>query len=334
MSVRIGFHGFGRIGRNVFRVLDARKGFEVGCVADVAPPENLVYLLNYDSVYGRFRETVEHGGGHMFVGGRAIPLVHGREPGEVRWRDYDVDIVVEGSRRYRTIEVLDQHLEAGARRVVLTVPPQGDLDCVYSVGLNDDQIDRSTKIVSNASCTSNALGLVLSVLDDAFGVERASMTTVHAYTNDLRLADVPHEYLRRSRAAAENIIPSETYSTKVVEHLLPRLQGRINGMALNVPVPDGSVIDLVTVLRRRVSAEEVNGAVKSATNSYLKGVLQYTRQPIVSSDVIGNGHSGIFDAQTTKVLGDNMVKTVTWYDNGWGYANRVVDLIERLAATL
>ena len=334
MSVRIGFHGFGRLGRNVFRVLYGRKGFDIRCVADVAPPENLVYLLNYDSLHGRFPEEVTTARNYMFVGGRAIPFVSGRAPGDVRWRDFDVDIVVEGSRRYRTTDTLEKHLEAGARRVILTVPPQGPLDCVYSVGINDQKIDRSVKIVSNASCTSNALGLVLKTLDEAFGVLRGSMTTVHAYTNDLRLADVPHEQLRRSRAAAENIIPSHTYSTSVVEHLLPQLKGRLSGMALNVPVPDGSVIDLVTVLRRRASVEEVNGAMRSAARSHLKGVLDYCEQPIVSSDVIGNTHSAVFDSLTTRVMGESMVKTVTWYDNGWGYANRVVDLIERMAATL
>ncbi len=332
--VRIGFHGFGRLGRNVFRVLYGRKGFDVRVIADVAPADNLVYLLNFDSIHGRFPEEVTHTNDHVFVGGRAIPLAHSREPGDVRWRDYDVDVVVEASGRYRTTEKLDRHLEAGARRVILTVPPRGDLDPVYCVGINDDQIDRTNKIISNASCTSNALAVVLRTLDEAFGVLRASMTTVHAYTNDLRLADVPHEQIRRSRAAAENIIPSETYSVKVVEHLLPKLQGRINGMALNVPIPDGSVIDMTTVLRKEVTPEEVNGAVESAARSHLDGILEYCTQPVVSSDVIGNPHSGVFDSLMTRVQGGTMVKTLTWYDNGWGYANRVVDLIQRMANTL
>ena len=334
MTVRIGFHGLGRIGRNIFRVLYGRPGFDVRVVADIAPPENLVYLLNYDSIHGRFPEEVTTGSGHMFVGGQAIPVVYSKEPGSVRWRDFDVDVVVEASGAYREGGQLEKHLEAGARRVVLTVPPQGQLDPVFCVGVNDDQISREHKVISNASCTSNALAVVLKTLDEAFGIERASMTTVHAYTNDLRLADVPHRQLRRSRAAAENIIPSTTYSTKVVEHLLPKLEGRINGMALNVPVPDGSVIDMVTKLRRRVSREEINGAMRSAARSHLRGVLEYCEQPVVSSDVIGNPHSAVFDSLMTKVLGDDLVKTVTWYDNGWGYANRVVDLIERLAATL
>ncbi len=334
MSVRIGFHGFGRLGRNVFRVLHKRREFDIRCIADVAPPENLVYLLNFDSIHGRFPEEARVGPEHLFVGGKAIPLVHSREPGDVRWRDYDVDVVVEASGKYRSLETLDRHLEAGARRVILTVPPRGEQLPVFCVGINDDQIDRTHKVISNASCTSNALALVMKVLDEAFGVEHASMATVHAYTNDLRLADVPHAEIRRSRAAAENIIPSTTYSVRVVEQLLPQLRGKLSGMALNVPVPDGSVIDLTTVLRRDVAASEINGAFRSAAGSILKGSMQYTEQPVVSTDVVGNPHTAVFDSLMTKVLGGNMVKTVTWYDNGWGYANRVVDLIERMAATL
>jgi glyceraldehyde 3-phosphate dehydrogenase len=335
MSVRIGFHGFGRIGRNVFRVLYNRKEFDVRCVADVAPVESLVYLLNFDSIHGRFPEEVKHGHGHMFVNGRSIPVLFSREPGEVRWRDYDVDIVVEASGRYRSSQHLEKHLEAGARRVLLTNPPADDMfSTVYCVGVNDHKIDRNAKIVSNASCTSNALALVVKILDDAFGLEHASMTTVHAYTNELRLADVPHRQLRRSRAAAENIIPSTTNAVRVVDTLMPHLRNRISGMALNVPIPDGSLIDLTALLRRRVSPGEVNGAVASAVRGYLKGILDYSEQPLVSSDVVGNAHTGVFDALSTKALGGNLVKTVTWYDNGWGYANRVVDLIERLAKTL
>ena len=334
MAVRIGFHGFGRIARSVFRVLYGRKDFDVRVISDVVPPENLLYLLNFDTIHGRFPEEVTHNDGHMFVGGRSIPMVHSKVPGDVRWRDYDVDVVVEASGKYRTVESLQPHLDAGARRVILTVPPRGALDSVYCMGVNDHKIDRTTKIVSNASCTSNALALILKVLDEAFGVVRGSMTTVHAYTNDLRLADVPHHEIRRSRAAAENIIPSATYSVDVVEHLIPRLAGRIKGMALNVPVPDGSVIDLTCSLRRSVSAAEVNGAMHSAANSHLRGLLQYGKHPVVSSDVIGNPHSAVFDSLMTKVLAGDMLKTVTWYDNGWGYANRVVDLMTRQAATL
>ncbi len=335
--VRIGFHGFGRLGRNVFRVLYGRKALgriDVRCIADVAEMENLVYLLNFDSTYGRFGEEVTYSDDHMFVGGRAIPVVQAREPGAVRWRDYDVDIVLEASGKYRQPADLERHLEAGARRVILTHPPEGPTDSVYCVGVNDDSIDRTTKIVSNASVTSNTLGPVLKVLDDAFGIERGSLTAIHAYTSELHLADVPHREIRRSRAAAENIIPSATYAVRIAEHLLPHLEGKLGGMMLNVPVPDGSVLDLTTIMKRPVSADEVNGAFYSAANSRMKGVLEFCSQPVVSRDVIGNSHSGVFDSQMTRVLSGNMVKTLTWYDNGWGYASRVVDLIERLAATL
>jgi glyceraldehyde 3-phosphate dehydrogenase len=336
MAVRIGIHGFGRIGRNVFRLLYARrKEFDVRCVADVAAPESLVYLLNFDSIHGRFPEEVRYDHGHMYVNGRSVPLVYSREPGEVRWREYDVDIVVECAGKYRTRAVLERHIEAGARRVVLTNPPGEDmLGSVFCVGVNDEKVDRTHKVISCSSPTSNALSIMVKVLDEAFGLERASMTTIHAYTNELRLADFPHKQLRRSRAAAENIIPSNTFAVRVAENLMPHLKGRINGMALNVPVPDGSCIDMTAVLRRRCSPGEVNGAVRSAAKGYLKGILDYTEQPVVSSDVIGNPHTAVFDGLATKVLGGNLVKTITWYDNGWGYANRVVDLIERLARTL
>ena len=334
MSVRIGFHGLGRLGRNVFRVLYGRKDFDIRCIVEVADTESLVYLLNFDSIHGRFPEMITCSDSHLFVDGKAIPVVKGREPGEVRWRDYDVDVVVEASRRYRTPDLLERHLEAGARRVILTVPPAGQVVPVFSMGINDHEIDNTHKLISNASCTSNALAMVIQALDDAFGINHASMTTVHAYTNDLRLADVPHEEIRRSRAAAENIIPSRTYSVRVVEGLLPHLAGRISGMALNVPVPDGSVIDLTAAVKRPVTVEEINGAILSATRSRFQGLLDYSRQPVVSSDVVGMPCSGVFDSLMTRVLGGTLVKTITWYDNGWGYANRVVDLIERVAATL
>jgi len=336
LAVRVGFNGFGRIGRNIFRVIYGRDDIEVRAIADTAAPENLAYLLNFDSIHGKFKEEVTTSGGFLFAKGRRIPCITGKQtaPGDVKWRDQDVDIVVEASGRFRTKKELERHLDAGARRVILTVPPRDQLDLIVVFGLNEGTFDKSTKIVSNASCTANALGLLVKTLDEAFGIEKAVMTTVHAYTNDARLADVPHEEIRRSRAAAENIIPSSTYSPVLISELLPRLKGKLSGMAVNVPVPDGSVIDLTTILGKTVSVPEVNEVFRSTARSRLKGILEYCEQPIVSSDVIGNPHSAIFDSLTTKVLGGNMVKTVAWYDNGWGYANRVVDLIGRLAATL
>jgi glyceraldehyde 3-phosphate dehydrogenase len=337
MTVRIGFNGFGRLGRNVFRVLYGREDVEVRAIAEVATPESVAYLLNFDSIYGRFVEQVSVANGCLFAKGRAIRLVSGPKrvaPGDVRWRDHDVDIVIEASGRYRTRADLERHLEAGARRVILTVPPRDPIDRVVVFGLNEDTIDKTTKIVSNASCTANALGILCRVLDDAFGIEKAAMTTVHAYTNDARLADVPHEEIRRSRAAAENIVPASTHSVTLVQELIPSLRGRITGQAMNVPVPDGSLIDLTAVLTRPSSPPEINEVFRSAARSRQKGILEYCDQPIVSRDVIGNTHSAIFDSLITKVLGDRMVKAIAWYDNGWGYANRVVDLVGRLAATL
>jgi glyceraldehyde 3-phosphate dehydrogenase len=337
MKVRVGFNGFGRLGRNIFRVIYGRDDIEVRAIADVATPESVAYLLNFDSIHGRFTEQVTVASGHLFAGGKGIAIIGGQKvvaPGDVKWRDHDIDIVIEASGRYRTRKELERHIEAGARRVILTVPPRDAIDKVVVFGLNDHTIDKSTKIVSNASCTSNALGIMCKILDEAFGIERAAMTTVHAYTNDARLADVPHEEIRRSRAAAENIIPASTHSVALVQELLPNLRGKIVGQAVNVPVPDGSVIDLTAILGKRVSAAEVNEVFKSAARSTMKNVLEYCEQPIVSSDVIGNQHSAIYDSLITKVLENDMVKTVAWYDNGWGYANRVVDLIGRLAATL
>jgi glyceraldehyde 3-phosphate dehydrogenase len=336
LAVRVGFNGFGRLGRNIFRVIYGRDDIEVRAIADLAEPESVAYLLNFDSIHGKFQEEVTTAGGFLFAKGRRIPVISGKEtkPGDVRWRDHDVDIVIEASGRFRTRKELEKHLEAGARRVILTVPPRDALDRIVVFGLNDGTLDKSCKIVSNASCTSNCLGIMVKILDEAFGIEKASMTTVHAYTNDARLADVPHEEIRRSRAAAENIIPSHTHAPTLIQELMPKLQGKISGLAMNVPVPDGSVIDLTTVLSRPVSVPEVNEVFRSAARSRLEGILEYTEQPIVSSDVIGNPHSAIFDSLLTKVLGGKLVKTVAWYDNGWGYANRVVDLIGRLAATL
>jgi len=281
LTVRVGFNGFGRLGRNIFRVIYGREDIEVRAIADVAAPENLAYLVNYDSIHGRFSEDVTTKEGFLFAKGRRIPIMSGKAtaPGDVRWRDHDVDIVLEASGRFRTKKELEKHIDAGARRVILTVPPRDALDMTVVFGLNEGKIDKTTKIVSNASCTTNALGLLVKTLDEAFGIEKAAMTTVHAYTNDARLADVPHEEIRRSRAAAENIIPSHTHAPTLIQELLPRLRGKIAGMAANVPVPDGSVIDLTTILSRAVSVPEVNEVFRSAARSRLSKILEYSEAP-------------------------------------------------------
>jgi glyceraldehyde 3-phosphate dehydrogenase len=331
MSIRIGIMGFGRIGRNVFRILYPQDDIEIVTIVDVADPKALEYLLKFDTVHGRFREPVWVKDGAMYAKGRQIRMLQRKAPGDVDWGAMGVDIVIEATGQYRRRELLQRHLDMGAKRVILTVPPRDDIDAIVVMGVNDHLLDESKRIVSNASCTANALTPILKILHDAFGIDRAFMTSVHAYTNDLRLADVPHSDKRRSRSAVENIIPTVTWSPLAVERILPELKGKLDGMALNVPVPDGSNVDLVTLMNREITAAEVNEVVKSAAATRFKSIIEYTDEPIVSSDVIGNPHSGVFDGLSTAVLGGNMVKTVTWYDNGWGYASRVVELIHRLA---
>jgi glyceraldehyde 3-phosphate dehydrogenase len=332
MAIRIGLMGFGRIGRNVFRILYERDDIEVVAIVDVADPKALEYLLKFDTVHGRFQEPVWIAGENMYCKGRQIRILQAKAPGDVNWAELGADIVVEATGQYRTRAVLQKHIDMGAKRVILTVPPRDELDALVVMGVNEHVLGPDTRIVSNASCTANALAPICKIINDAFGIDRAFMTTVHAYTNDQRLADVPHNELRRSRAAAENIIPTTTWSPKAVEQVLPELQGKLDGMALNVPVPDGSTVDLVTLMKKPLTAEEVNEVVKSAAATTYRNIVEYTDQPVVSSDVIGNPHSAVFDGLSTSVLGGNLLKTVTWYDNGWGYATRVVELIGKLAA--
>jgi glyceraldehyde 3-phosphate dehydrogenase len=325
--------GFGRIGRNAFRIIQqSHPGIEVVAIVDIADPQALEYLLRFDTVHGRFAEPFSVKRDAMYYRGRQIRMITERAPGDVEWKELGVEIVIEATGQYRYREQLERHLNAGARKVILTVPPRDEIDAVIVSGVNDHVLTGRHKIISTGSCTANCLAPIARVLNDAFGIEKGFMTTVHAYTNDQRLADVPHEDLRRSRAAAENIIPAATWSPMAVERILPELAGRLDGIAVNVPVPDGSTIDLVTLMRRAVTAEEVNEVVKSAAGTTYKRIIEYATDPIVSSDVIGNSHSAIFDSLSTTVLGGDMLKTISWYDNGWGYATRVVELVEKLAS--
>jgi len=255
-----------------------------------------------------------------------------REPSELPWKDQGVEFVIEATGRYRDRASLEKHLAAGARAVILTVPAKDEIDATIVVGVNDDQLKREHRIVSNASCTTNCLAPIAKVLHEAFGIEKGFMTTVHAYTNDQRLADVPHSDFRRSRAAAENIIPTTTGAARAVGKVLPALKGKLDGMAMRVPVPDGSIVDLVSIMSRPVTAETVNDVVKKAAMGPMKSIIEYTDEPIVSSDVIGNSHSAIFDAMMTRVVGERYLKTLTWYDNEWGYSCRVVDLLRKMVA--
>jgi len=331
---RVAINGFGRIGRSVFRVIAQRpdSGIEIVAINDLADEEMTAYLLKYDTVMGVFPGPVTVEGDELVAGGHRAKLLTVRDPAELPWSELGVDVVVESTGVFRTRDTVAKHLEAGARRVILTVPAKDELDATVVLGVNDHDLEADDQIVSNASCTTNCLAPIAKILNDAFGITRGVMTTVHAYTNDQRLADVPHKDFRRSRAANENIIPTTTGAAKAVGKVLPDLNGKLDGMAMRVPVPDGSTVDLVVELERDVTVEEVNAAVRAAAAGELAGIVEYTEDALVSTDIIGNPHSSIFDARSTQVLGGNTVKVLAWYDNEWGYSNRVVDLIERLAA--
>ena len=329
---RIAINGFGRIGRAVFRIIAGRpdSNIEVVAINDLSDDDILAYLLEYDSVMGPFDQEVTVADGVMKVGDHEIKMLMERNPEDLPWEELGVDIVVEATGVFRDRASLEKHIAAGAKRVVLTVPSKDKIDETVVLGVNDKDLDAGDIIVSNASCTTNCLAPLAKVLDDKFGIKKGVMTTVHAYTNDQRLADVPHKDLRRSRAATENIIPTTTGAAKAVGEVLPQLAGKLDGMAMRVPVPDGSTVDLVVELDQNVTVEQVNEAVREAAQGAQAGIIEYNTDPIVSTDIIGNPHSSIFDAAATQVLDGNLVKVMSWYDNEWGYSNRVVDLIERL----
>jgi glyceraldehyde 3-phosphate dehydrogenase len=332
MTIRVGINGFGRIGRSVFRILADRSDVEVAVINDLFDNDHLAYLLKYDTVMGVFKKDVATDAESMTVGRRRIAMTAEKDPAKIPWGAHGVDVVVESTGKLLTRAPLEKHLAAGAKKVVLTVPAKDEIDAMIVMGVNDATLESRHRIVSNASCTTNCLAPIAKILDEAFGIEEGFMTTVHAYTNDQRLADVAHKDLRRSRAAAENIIPTTTGAARAVGKVLPNLKGRLDGMAMRVPVPDGSVVDLTCRVRRPVSAEEVNAAVRAAAEGPLSRIVEYSEVPLVSSDIIGNPHSSIFDALSTQAASDGYLKAVAWYDNEWGYSNRVVDLVERLAA--
>ncbi len=331
MSVRVAINGFGRIGRSVFRILSDRKDVEVVAINDLFSNDALAYLLKYDTVMGTFEKEVRTEGDTLHVDGRKVLMLASPKVSALPWKKLSVDTVVEATGRFRSRADLEPHLQAGAGRVLLTVPAKDAIDATVVMGVNDDTLRPEHRIISNASCTTNCLAPVAKVLDESFGIERGFMTTVHAYTNDQRLADVPHKDLRRSRAAAENIIPTTTGAAKAVGRVLPQLEGRLDGTAMRVPVANGSTVDLTVMLRKQADAAAINEAMSRAAANSLQGILEYCDRPIVSSDIIGNPHSAIFDAPATITLPDGFVKVISWYDNEWGYSCRVADLIERLA---
>ncbi len=331
MSIKLGINGFGRIGRLCFRSILEREtqNLDVVGVNDLTDAETLATLLKYDTVHGQFPGEVRLDGDALMVDGDRFPVFSEKDPTKLPWGDLGTDVVIESTGIFRTRDKAAQHLEAGADQVVISAPAKSEVDAMVVLGVNDDVLTGDEEVVSNASCTTNCLAPLVKVLDDAFGVERGLMTTVHAYTNSQNIVDGPHGDLRRARSAAESIIPTTTGGAVAVGKVLPHLDGQLDGMAMRVPTPDGSVTDLTATLEEDVSIDHVNEAFREAANGTLDGILQYSDDPIVSRDIIHNPHSCVYDAPWSKTIGP-MVKVVGWYDNEWGYANRTVDLVEKL----
>ncbi len=331
MAIKLGINGFGRIGRLVFRAILERgsKDFDIVAVNDITDARTLAHLFKYDSVHGVYPGEVSIEGDELVVDGDRFRVLSERDPKNLPWGELGVDVVIESTGFFRTREAAAQHLAGGAKKVVISAPARGEVDATVVLGVNDHILTGAEEVISNASCTTNCLAPMVKVLDDAFGLERGFMTTVHAYTSDQRLQDAPHKDLRRARAAAVSIIPTTTGAAIAVGKVLPHLNGKLDGFALRVPVPDGSITDLTAILTREVTAEEVNAAFRAASGEGLQGILQYTEDPIVSTDILHNPHSCIFDGLSTMAAG-TMVKVVGWYDNEWGYSNRTVDVVEKL----
>lgn len=326
--IRIGLIGFGRIGRNIFRIAYKDPEFRFMAISDLAEPKFLHYLLMRDSVHGPMEDEVILEGNYIKVDSQRVRLVPGGVPGELVWDTFGVDVVIDATGRFRRYSDLVKHIEAGAPRVFVTTPPEDDIDRIVIMGFNEDEISPDDRIVSSSSSTTQVLALMLKILDENFGVRRAMMTSVHAYTADQPLADALRADFRRSRSAVENIIPNTTWSPEIVESLMPKFTGKIGGVAFNVPVPDGSCMDLTTELERAPAVREINDAVHEQAKGTLSGIVGYTEDPIVSSDVIGASESMIFDARATMVTAGALLKTVCWYDNGWGFSKRILELIQ------
>lgn len=328
---RVAINGFGRIGRLVLRAfLKYHPDIEVVAINDLTDAKTLAYLFKYDSVHKIFDGEVSHDEEHIIVNGKKIRIFAQKDPEALPWKDLAVEYVIEATGIFRTKEKAGKHLKAGARKVVLTVPAKDDVDATIVMGVNHRDLKASDVIVSNASCTTNCLAPVAKVLHDNFGIDNGLMTTIHSYTNDQNILDLPHSDLRRARAAAMSMIPTTTGAAKAIGLVIPELNGKLDGLAVRVPTPDGSLVDLCVNLNREASKEEINAAMKEAANSYLKGFLMYSDEPIVSIDIVGNPHSSIFDAGGTYVKG-KMAKILSWYDNEWGYSCRVTDLVKYMS---
>ncbi|MFO7889866.1 MAG: type I glyceraldehyde-3-phosphate dehydrogenase [bacterium] len=331
MAVKIGINGFGRIGRLVFRVAHQRDDVEVLAVNDITDAQSLAYLLKYDSVHGKFNGSVEAGDNALIVDGKEIKVYAEKDPGKLPWKDMGVEIAVESTGVFRKREQIAAHLEAGARKVLLSVPAKDKIDATIVLGVNDDDLKPEHQIVSNASCTTNCLAPAAKVLHESFGIKKGLMTTIHAYTNDQKVLDAPHKDPRRARASAVSMIPTTTGAAKAVGKVYPQLDGKLNGMAVRVPVCDASMVDLVAELEKDATLDQVKDAFKKYADGSMKGILEYCSDPVVSVDIIGNSHSSIFDSEATMLLDSKLVKMISWYDNEWGYSCRMVDLIVKMS---
>jgi glyceraldehyde 3-phosphate dehydrogenase len=332
-KVRVGINGFGRIGRLFFRIAYARpEELEVVWVNDLTDDPTMEYLLKYDTVFGRFDGKLDPGGkGEFFIDGKRVLVTGEKDPANLKWGDLGVDIVLESTGHFRSKDKAAKHLAGGAKKVIISAPAKGEVDATVVIGVNHEQLTGAHRIVSNASCTTNALAPMAKVLDDAFGIRRGLMTTVHAFTNDQRLLDLPHDALRRARAAANNIVPTTTGAASAVGEVLPRLKGKLDGLSMRVPVPDGSIVDLTADLNAKPSDEEINAALRKAAEGPMKGILACEPDEIVSSDVIGRPESSVIDLQSTMTIDGDMAKVMAWYDNEWGYSNRCADLAALLS---
>ncbi len=334
MAIKVAINGFGRIGRSFYRIAHKSENIEVVAINDLTDAQTLAHLLKYDSLHGKFSEEVYAQGNELIVGGKAIKVFADPNPQELPWKELEVDVVLESTGRFRDREGASKHLKAGAKKVVISAPAK-EPDITIVMGVNQEDYDpENHNIISNASCTTNCLAPVAKVLLENFGIESGFLTTVHSYTMDQRLLDAPHKDLRRARAAAVNMVPTTTGAAKAVGLVIPELKGKFNGISIRVPTPDVSLIDFVCLVEKEVSPEEVNAALKEAAEGELKGILQYCEEPLVSIDFLGNPHSSIVDALSTDVINKRLVKVIAWYDNEWGYSNRLVDLIEYIGSKL
>jgi glyceraldehyde 3-phosphate dehydrogenase len=329
-TIKVGINGFGRIGRLTFRALLNKKNIEVVAFNDLTDAKTLAHLFKYDSVHGKFNGEIAVDGDSLVINGKKIRVYAEKDPANLPWKDLGVEIVAECTGLFRTREKMSKHLTAGAKKVVLSVPSDNkeDVDLTVVLGVNDNQLTSEMKLISNASCTTNCLAPVAKVLNDKFGIIKGLMNTIHSYTNDQIILDAPHKDLRRARAAAISMIPTKSGAAKAIGLVIPELDGKVDGFAVRVPTPDGSLVDLTCELSRNVTKEEIHTAMKEAANGPMKGILEYLDEPLVSVDIIGNTHSSIYDSLMTKVIGGNLIKIIAWYDNEVGYSTRLADLIE------